>query len=306
MTDTHSSRFLGEEYLDIIRQSLDFFVTRIKRSIGLFLLIVLAFAVAGGLYWYSKKPYYESQLVCAYYNQRMPRKTFGEMTEKLNQLAKSGSTEELSRVLGISAGQAASIISLDARNRAGSPLYEDITMEYQPMYFTLSAKNREVFLPLQKALIDYLNASPYDSAVGAVQTKSKAQLIEFLNADLLRLDSVIADYRYALREGRANWDSTKRRSGITDVFQYKHWLEKQLGQQQERYALESAPTVAVMHGFTPQDHSWVAQNRGRAFGYRLDHILASHSLNPLQCVYLHPFRENRLSDHSPIEAVFSP
>jgi len=61
-----------------------------------------------------------------------------------------------------------------------------------------------------------------------------------------------------------------------------------------------------VNGFTPQDHSWVAQNRGRAFGYRLDHILASHSLNPLQCVYLHPFRENRLSDHSPIEAVFSP
>lgn len=62
----------------------------------------------------------------------------------------------------------------------------------------------------------------------------------------------------------------------------------------------------TLQGFTPQEHSWVAYNRGRAFGFRLDHILASRSLNPQECRYLHPFREDGLSDHSPIEAVFSP
>ena len=61
-----------------------------------------------------------------------------------------------------------------------------------------------------------------------------------------------------------------------------------------------------LHGFAPQDHSWVARNRGRTFGFRLDHILASPSLQPQECAYLHPLRETGLSDHSPIEVVFAP
>ena len=61
-----------------------------------------------------------------------------------------------------------------------------------------------------------------------------------------------------------------------------------------------------LNGFTPQEHSWVARNRGRSFGFRLDHILASQSLRPQECLYLHRLREIGLSDHSAIEAVFSP
>jgi exodeoxyribonuclease III len=61
-----------------------------------------------------------------------------------------------------------------------------------------------------------------------------------------------------------------------------------------------------LNGFTPQEHSWVARNRGREFGFRLDHMLASQSLRPEECRYLHPLREHGLSDHSAIEAVFSP
>jgi hypothetical protein len=253
MTDTHNSRFLGEEYLDIIRQSLDFFVTRIKQNIATYLLIIFAFCIAGVAYWYTRKPYYESELVCACTNERMPRKAFGEMAQKLNVLAKNGSSKELSRLLNITEDQATAIISVEARNRAGSPLYEDITMEFQPLYFKLSAKNRDVFLPLQTALVHYLNTSPYDSTLRALQTKTKAQLIAFMSADLLKLDSVIDDYRYAIRIGNTTVDSAKHRSSIADIFQFRHWLQKQLGQQQERYAMESAPTVTVMHGFAPAD-----------------------------------------------------
>jgi exonuclease III len=61
-----------------------------------------------------------------------------------------------------------------------------------------------------------------------------------------------------------------------------------------------------LNGFTAQDHSWAARNRGRSFGFRLDHILASQSLQPLECRYLHQLREDGLSDHSAIEAVFAP
>jgi exodeoxyribonuclease III len=61
-----------------------------------------------------------------------------------------------------------------------------------------------------------------------------------------------------------------------------------------------------LNGFTSQEYSWVARNRGRSFGFRLDHILASEALRPQECHYLHPLRETGLSDHSPIEAMFAP
>ena len=61
-----------------------------------------------------------------------------------------------------------------------------------------------------------------------------------------------------------------------------------------------------MNGFTRQEPSWVAYNRGRGFGYRLNHILASTSLRPVECAYLHALREGSFSDHSAIEALFSP
>ncbi len=57
----------------------------------------------------------------------------------------------------------------------------------------------------------------------------------------------------------------------------------------------------TVHGYTERECSW--WHRG-LYGYRLDHILASQSLNPVSCSYLHPLREQRLSDHSPLEALF--
>jgi exonuclease III len=61
----------------------------------------------------------------------------------------------------------------------------------------------------------------------------------------------------------------------------------------------------ALHGFGVHDCSWVARNRGREFGFRLDHIFASASLQPVACSYLHEWRTGNLSDHAAVEAVFS-
>jgi exonuclease III len=58
----------------------------------------------------------------------------------------------------------------------------------------------------------------------------------------------------------------------------------------------------ALHGYARQEFSWYGQIRG----YRLDHIFASRSLNPVACHYLHDFRTAGLSDHAPIEARFDP
>jgi exonuclease III len=62
-----------------------------------------------------------------------------------------------------------------------------------------------------------------------------------------------------------------------------------------------------LNGYERGDVSWVFHTRARRkAGHRLDHVLASRSLRPVWCDYLHEWREAGLSDHSPLVAVFEP
>ena len=55
----------------------------------------------------------------------------------------------------------------------------------------------------------------------------------------------------------------------------------------------------ALHGYSRRDRSWALAT---GFGYRLDHILLSPGLEPLECEYVHDWRTRRLSDHSAIWA----
>ena len=62
-----------------------------------------------------------------------------------------------------------------------------------------------------------------------------------------------------------------------------------------------------LNGFERRDASWVLHTRARRkAGLRLDHILASAGLRPRWCDYHHGWREDGLSDHSALEAIFDP
>jgi exonuclease III len=59
----------------------------------------------------------------------------------------------------------------------------------------------------------------------------------------------------------------------------------------------------TVNGWEAQAFSWYARGR---FGFRLDHIFASPSLNPISCDYEQAFRTDGLSDHAAMIAVFAP
>lgn len=60
----------------------------------------------------------------------------------------------------------------------------------------------------------------------------------------------------------------------------------------------------LLHGYSKTDFShWIQRSADK--GVRFDHIFCSRALNPIRCEYLHEFREERLSDHSPIEVTFN-
>jgi exonuclease III len=63
----------------------------------------------------------------------------------------------------------------------------------------------------------------------------------------------------------------------------------------------------ALNGYERRDVSWIFNTRARRkAGHRLDHILASASLRPAWCDYQHGWRDDGLSDHSAIEAIFEP
>ena len=62
-----------------------------------------------------------------------------------------------------------------------------------------------------------------------------------------------------------------------------------------------------LNGYERRDVSWVQHTRSqRKARFRLDHVIASASLGAVYCDYHHGWRDEGLSDHAAIEAIFSP
>ncbi len=58
-----------------------------------------------------------------------------------------------------------------------------------------------------------------------------------------------------------------------------------------------------LHGYGANEYSWYSRS---GQGFRVDHVFASTALGPRSCQYLHPLRDNGLSDHSALEVRFDP
>lgn len=253
MTDRRYARFFLEEYTDVLKQSAAFFAFRLRKYLLSFTLIILLASAAGVAYWYNKTPIYESSLVCGYNNERFSRKNFGEIVQKLDLLAQTRSKNELAALLHLSPEQAAKIVSIEAKNRSGSLLHEDITGDYQPLYFTLKATDRAVFAPFQASLVAYVSNMSYLQEIGAIQIARLTRKIDFLKGDLAKVDSLIDAYTVAVRNSAVLDDTVASRFGITAILNYKDQLEEKLTSLEQQKSLESGASLIVMHGFAPTD-----------------------------------------------------
>jgi exonuclease III len=58
----------------------------------------------------------------------------------------------------------------------------------------------------------------------------------------------------------------------------------------------------ALHGYAGKEPSWTWRRiAGHGGGWRLDHLFASKQLRPVAAVYHHEWRDQGLSDHSPLE-----
>jgi hypothetical protein len=190
---------------------------------------------------------YRSEMVCQF--NALTRKAYGEMIHKLDILARTNSYATLARELNIRENDAECIVSIEGENKAGTPLYEDDVADDAPMYLIVTATNNQVFAPLQKALLDYLNhASPYHNTKIALESNMIEKRMQFIKQDLTIIDSIISTAR------KINIaKDTFTVSNIIALLNYSNSLEEKQLLQQTRMK-EIQESVQVLNGFLPPEH----------------------------------------------------
>ena len=100
-------------------------------------------------------------------------------------------------------------------------------------------------------------------------------------------------------DGRV-WTFARDRYGRLRADRGERWDEAELAliKGLERHGFRDA--FRSLHGLERRDPSWVWQRYGG--GYRLDHLIVSGEVQALVCGYLHEWRDQGLSDHSPLVA----
>ena len=120
--------------------------------------------------------------------------------------------------------------------------------------------------------------------------KKKHRLFDFL------LDDELEDEVPSIIAG----DFNSGKNGI-DQAGNSFWYSDKLESLEQRGYFDA---FRAMHG-DKREYSWYSHQKN---GYRYDHTYLHTSLRPIlkECSYLHAWREEGLSDHSPMKCVLSP
>ena len=119
--------------------------------------------------------------------------------------------------------------------------------------------------------------------------------------------------RHRILWGDLNTPRLESTEGEVETFASNHPEQEERWDAAERSLLvglgqwDLVDVFRKLNGYDRRDVSWVFHTRRRRrAAHRLDHVLASASLNPTWCDYEHGWREAGLSDHSALEAIFEP
>jgi exonuclease III len=141
---------------------------------------------------------------------------------------------------------------------------------------------------------------------GSTRGLVKVEMFEALHARL-----AIASERPRILCGDFNTPQIEREDGTVEFWGAKHPSHRQRWDAAERSIVlglaehDLADVFRAVNGYSATDVSWVVRRGEKQWGRRYDHIFASRRLNATSCRYLHDWREQRLSDHSAIEADFA-
>lgn len=166
--------------------------------------------ILGGAYGYYKfqntPTYFEGQASFTY--NELHKKTYGEMTDKLRNLALSHSYKTLAQLLQTSETNAKSIIDIEALTISGSMLSQDLTASKMPFYIRIKLSNRETAEPLLLNIENYFNNNKQAKSIIEHTTTQMRARIKHLNSELQKLDSLKSSYQFYLLQHSNNTNPT--------------------------------------------------------------------------------------------------
>jgi len=244
--------------ISFIKKVVNYIIISVRAYLVTAVVIFFLILGIGAWYWYSSIMLYESDMVCEFND--LSKKTYGEMVQKLDMLAKTKSYNALATYLHIPVNDAKEIVHIEGRNMVGSFLYEDITADKSPMYFKVIATDNAVFAPLQTALPDYLNSnSPVALQGRQAETETINARMEFLKKNITLTDSVILAYTILLKKTNPS-DTLYTKSNVPELLNYKRGMENELLSQEQKVN-ELKTSVKILHGFMPADHPVNEKNK---------------------------------------------
>lgn len=96
------------------------------------------------------------------------------------------------------------------------------------------------------------------------------------------------------------WTFARDRYGRLRADRGERWDAAELGLIKGLEDCGFRDAFRCLHGREPREPSWVWPRSGG--GYRLDHLIVSSAVEVPVCGYLHPWRDEGLSDHSALVA----
>ncbi|WLR61499.1 endonuclease/exonuclease/phosphatase family protein [Guptibacillus hwajinpoensis] len=103
------------------------------------------------------------------------------------------------------------------------------------------------------------------------------------------------------------WGQTLHKDGTWRISEKnKRWDEVERNVLKGLGEFDLRDVFSLLFDSGKRDFSFVLKRKDILFHRRFDHCFASKSLNPVAFEYLHNFREEKLSDHSPLVVKFNP
>lgn len=156
----------------------------------------------GYLYYITRPTLYRVSMVVEF--NELTKKTYAEILDQLDNLARSGSGKTLAQELNVSDNTAFNIAFIDSKNMNDDPLESDTsTRRWQPFKIIVGIKSTVVSETLQGAMINYLNNTPHLKKIKQEQRKISQEKLAFINSELQKLDSLKLEYNRFLAKPNA-------------------------------------------------------------------------------------------------------
>jgi len=265
MINADDARDFLKSFTSFISNTIRYILTAIKRHWVVTITTFILIAGVGSYYLSTSTPYYKATMVCEF--TAMSKKTYGEMLLQLDVLARSHSYTTLAKTLDILEIDAKAIQSIEGNNISGTPLYDDFTGDQGPMYITAKGTSNKIFQDLEQAIPRYLAASPFRIKRNNMEREQQTQKIQYLNEDLISLDSVILAYTTFIKHAEIAVDSVNLLTKVPQLFELKSEMEEKLQKAKWRIRELEQP-VEVLYGFVAPDKP-LTNNNGRAWAILL-------------------------------------